>query len=155
MTSCLFKTSRRSPSRSGGFDESLSSTTSLSFTEDVQKRYEAYGWHVHEVMDVVTQLDDLRAAIKNVQDCTDKPSMIAVKTLIGYGSPSKEGLHAAHGAPLGKTDLAGTKEAYDLPSDNMFYVADDVTAVFQEAITKNETKLDAWQAMFDKFQGIG
>jgi thiamine pyrophosphate-dependent acetolactate synthase large subunit-like protein len=72
----------------------IDGSNSLSFTEDVQKRYEAYGWHVQEVTDVVTQLDDLRAAIQNAQDCTDKPSLIAVKNFIGYGSPSKGGSHS-------------------------------------------------------------
>ena len=71
-------------------DITIDGDTTLSFTEDVQKRYEAYGWHVQEVTDVVTQLDDLRKAIKNAQECTDKPSIIAIKTKIGYGSPGKE-----------------------------------------------------------------
>lgn len=125
--------------------------TGLSFTEDVKKRYEAYGWHVQSVTDVVTQLDDLRAAIKTAQETTDKPSLIAIRTLIGYGSPSKEGSHSAHGAPLGKDDLAGAKEFYGLPKDEMFAVADDVQKVFDDAVSKNETKLDEWQTMFNKY----
>jgi transketolase len=133
-------------------DITIDGGTNLSFTEDVQKRYEAYGWHVQSVEDVVTQLDDLRRAIKNAQECTDKPSMIAIKTLIGYGSPSKQGSHAAHGAPLGTDDLAGTKTFYGLPKDEMFHIADDVQQVFTDAATKNEAKLDEWQSMFDKYQ---
>jgi transketolase len=133
-------------------DITIDGGTMLSFTEDVQKRYEAYGWHVQSVTDVVTQLDDLRGAIKNAQECTDKPSLIAIKTLIGYGSPSKQGSHAAHGAPLGKDDLAGTKENYGLPKDEMFHIPDDVQQVFTDAATKNEAKLDEWQSMFNKYQ---
>lgn len=125
--------------------------TALSFTEDVCKRYEAYGWHVQKVTDVVTQLDDLREAVKNAKAETGKPSFIACKTLIGYGSPSKEGSHDAHGAPLGAEDLAGAKSNYDLPSDKSFYVPPEVQDIFDKAVSANAGKLDEWQAGFDKF----
>jgi transketolase len=130
----------------------IDGATDLSFTEDVQKRYEAYGWHVQQVDDVVTQLDDLRAAIRSAQEETDRPSIIACKTLIGYGSPSKQGTAGAHGAPLGKNDLAGAKEFYGLPKDEMFSIADDVQQVFSDAAKANEAKLDAWQATFEMYQ---
>jgi transketolase len=125
--------------------------TDLSFTEDVQKRYEAYGWHVQQVTDVVTQLDDLRTAINAARTCTDKPSLIAVKTLIGQGSPSKQGHHSAHGAPLGKDDLSAAKKAWGFPTDEMFHVSAEVQAVFDRAVTKNEAALTNWQSMFDQF----
>lgn len=130
----------------------IDGATTLSFTEDVKKRYEAYGWHVQAVDDVVTQLDDLRTAIQNAQQETTKPSMIAIKTLIGYGSPSKEGSHGAHGAPLGKDDLAGTKKNYGLPEEEMFFISQEVQNVFTDAAKKNEAKLDKWQTMFDQYQ---
>lgn len=133
-------------------DITIDGATDLSFTEDVQKRYEAYGWHVQSVTDVVTQLDDLRTAITNAKGVTDKPSLIAIKTLIGYGSPGKEGSHSAHGAPLGKDDLAGTKENYGFPKDKFFYVPDDVQKVFDEAKTKNSGLVSEWNAMFEKFK---
>lgn len=128
----------------------IDGSTDLSFTEDVLARYKAYGWDVHQVNDVVTQLDDLRAAIDAAKANTSQPSLIACKTLIGQGSPSKEGSHAAHGAPLGADDLKGAKAAWGLPPDEMFYVPSDVQQVFDEAVAKNETKLKEWQAMFDK-----
>jgi transketolase len=123
----------------------------LSFTEDVAKRFDAYGWHVQKVDDVVTQLDELRAAVQAAKDVTDKPSIIACKTRIGWGSPSKEGHHDAHGAPLGKSDLAGAKKNYDLPEDKSFYVPEDVQEVFTKAAANGEAQLTEWQAMFDKF----
>jgi len=129
----------------------IDGSTDLSFTENVQKRYEAYGWHVQQVTDVVTQLDDLRAAINAAKAETSKPSLIAVKTVIGQGSPSKQGDHSVHGAPLGAKDLAGAKKAWGLPPDQMFYIPDDVQAVFDAAVAKNEAKLSEWQQMFDKF----
>lgn len=130
----------------------IDGATDLSFTEDVQKRYEAYGWHVQSVTDVVTQLDDLRSALSKAKEVTDKPSLIAIKTLIGYGSPTKEGSHAAHGAPLGKDDLAGTKENYGFPKDQMFYIPDDVQKVFDAAKAKNSGLLADWNAMFANFK---
>jgi transketolase len=104
------------------------------------------------VKDVVTQLDDLRAAVAAAKAETSKPSIIACKTLIGYGSPSKQGSHDAHGAPLGAADLAGAKEAYGLPKDKMFYVAPDVQQVFNEASAKGEKALEEWQTIFDQYQ---
>ena len=86
----------------------------------------SYGWHVQKVTYVVTQLDDLREAVKKAQAETGRPSLIGCKTLIGYGNPSKEGTHGAHGAPLGAEDLAGAKENYGLPSDKSFYVPPEV-----------------------------
>ena len=129
----------------------IDGNTELSFTEDVKKRFEAYGWHVQEVEDVVTQLDDLRSAVKSAKGVTDKPSLIACKTKIGHGSPSKEGTHGAHGAPLGAEDLAGTKRAYGLPDDKSFFIDTDVQEVFSKVAAENEGKLSDWQAMFDKF----
>jgi transketolase len=126
--------------------------TSLSFTEDVQKRYEAYGWHVQQVDDVVSQLDDLRAAVQNAKQVTDKPSMIVCKTIIGYGSPNKANSHNVHGAPLGAAELSATKEFYGLPKDENFYVSETVKQVFAKAIAKNEAELEQWQAMMAKYQ---
>jgi transketolase len=87
----------------------IDGNTNLSFTEDVGKRYEAYGWHVQEVGDVADGLQYLRQAVKVAQSVTDKPSLIKVKTVIGYGSPGKAGTHGVHGAPLGAEDMAGMK----------------------------------------------
>ena len=132
----------------------IDGSTDLSFTENVQKRYEAYGWHVQQVKDVVTQLDDLRSAIDAAKKETSKPSLIAIKTLIGQGSPTKQGSHSAHGAPLGATDLRGAKEGWGLPPDEMFYVPEEVQKVFDAATAKNDAVLSKWQAMFDKFTTV-
>ncbi len=122
--------------------------TKLSFTEDVLKRYEAYEWHVQTVSDVTTSLDDLRNAIKEAKSVTDKPSMIKVKTAIGYGSPSKEGKEEAHGSPLGAEDLAGAKEFYGLPRDKSFYVSDEVQQVFTAVGRDGDNHRRQWEKMF-------
>ncbi|MGB0806132.1 MAG: transketolase [Salibacteraceae bacterium] len=99
--------------------------TNLSFTEDTLKRYESYGWHVatcdgHD-------LEAIDAAIDAAKETTDKPSIIACKTTIGFGSPKKAGTASAHGEPLGAEELAITKKAIGLPLED-FYVSDEVKA---------------------------
>ena len=130
----------------------IDGSTALSFTENVAKRYEAYGWHVQQVTDVVTQLDDLRAAVANAKAVTDKPSLIACKTIIGYGAPNKQGSHDVHGSPLGASELAAAKEFYGLPKDEKFYVPPEVQDVFTKVVAKNEALLEQWQTMFHKYQ---
>jgi transketolase len=122
--------------------------TDLSFTENVLGRYEAYGWHTQTVTDVESDLASLRAAIQKAKEATDKPSIIKIKTHIGFGSPSKQGLESAHGAPLGKDDLAGAKKFFGLPPDKSFYVPPEVQAVFDAAAARGDAKRKAWEALF-------
>lgn len=125
--------------------------TNLSFTEDVVKRFEAYGWHTQTVADVTGSLDDLREAIKNAHAVTDKPSFIKVKTDIGYGSPTKQGKESAHGAPLGAEDLANAKKFYGLPPDKSFYVPPEVQDFYTKAAEASDAKRMAWESMFAKY----
>lgn len=122
--------------------------TDLSFTENVLQRYESYGWHTQSVVDVESDLDNLRLAIQNAKECTDKPSLIKVKTHIGYGSPSKQGTEGAHGAPLGAADLAGAKTFYGLPPDQSFYVPPEVQAVYDAAAQRGNARRLEWEGLF-------
>ena len=88
---------------------SIDGHTDISFTEDVSKRFEALGWHVQHVKDGNTDFDGLRGAIAQAKAVTDKPSLIKVSTLIGYGSPNKADSHDVHGAPLGADETAATR----------------------------------------------
>ena len=81
---------------------SIDGHTEISFTEDVNARFEALGWHVQHVQDGNTDLDAIRKAIDEAKSVTDKPSLIKISTLIGYGSPNKADTHGVHGSPLGK-----------------------------------------------------
>jgi transketolase len=92
-------------------DISIDGHCDISFTEDVSARFEALGWHVQHVQDGNTDLDAIRKAVEEAKKVTDKPSMIKVTTLIGYGSPNKANSHAVHGAALGKDEVAATREA--------------------------------------------
>ena len=81
---------------------SIDGHTEISFTEDVSARFESLGWHTLHVKDGNTDLDGIRKAIEEAKSVTDKPTMIKVSTLIGYGSPNKADTHGVHGSPLGK-----------------------------------------------------
>ena len=94
---------------------SIDGHTDISFTEDVSARYEALGWHVQHVKDGNHDLEGLKAAIAKAQSVTDKPSLIKVSTLIGYGSPNKADSHDVHGAPLGKDETSATRENLKWP----------------------------------------
>ena len=104
--------------------------TELAFTEDVCKRFEAYGWHVQRVADG-DDVEAIDAAIAAAKAETGKPSLVAVRTHIGCGSPNKQDKAAAHGAPLGADEVKLTKEACEWPLDPQFYVADDVKALLR------------------------
>ncbi len=100
--------------------------TDLAFTEDVAKRYEAYGWHVITVEDGNTDLDSIDKAIAAAKAVTDKPSMIIVKTLIGYGCPPMQGDHNCHGAPLGNDNIDAMKDFLGWESKESFFVPEEV-----------------------------
>lgn len=128
----------------------IDGSTDLSFTEDVGKRYESYGWHVETVENVESSLADLRSAVKKAQEITDKPSLIKIRTTIGFGS-KLEGSAATHGAPLKPDDLAGAKESYGLPSES-FHVEEDVKKFYDDKAKSVETKCDDWEEMYTKYK---
>ena len=102
----------------------IDGSTDIAFSEDVLARFDAYGWHTQRVTDG-NDLPAIRAAIE-AADADPRPSLIAVRTVIGYGAPNKAGTSAAHGAPLGHDEIAATKAALGWPHDEPFVVPDDV-----------------------------
>ena len=111
---------------------SIAGPTKLAFTEDVAKRYEAYGWHVQRIDG--HDLDAIRKAYDTALSVTDRPCLIAARTIIGKGAPHKANDAEVHGAPLGKEELQKTKEALGWPVDKEFYVPESVTvASFRRA----------------------
>src|SRR5438093_2208359 len=98
----------------------IEGSTSLAFTEDPSRRFEAYGWHVQEVSG--NDLDGVERAIRAARAVTDRPSLINVRTHIDYGSPNKQDSAKAHGAPLGERDVRRTKNNLDWPEDARFYI---------------------------------
>lgn len=132
-------------------DVTLDGPASLCFSEDVAKRYEAYGWHVQTVKDGDTDLVGLDAAITKAKAETARPSLIVVKTTIGYGSPNKAGKSSSHGSPLGPDEVALTKKALGWDMDKKFYVPADALTHFRGAVAKGSAAQQAWETSFAEY----
>lgn len=131
-------------------DISLDGPTSLSFSEDVEKRYEAYGWQTLRVTDV-NDLDQLRAALDEAEADEDRPTLIHVKSIIGWPSPNKQGSSKAHGAPLGEDEVRLTKQALDWDPDAQFLVPDGVYEQFR-AGNRGPAEHAAWKQRYAAFR---
>jgi transketolase len=124
--------------------------TALAFSEDVALRFKAYGWHVQHVPDA----NDLRAlarAIRKAGKQTDRPALIIVDSHIGYGAPTKQDTHAAHGEPLGEDEIRKTKERYGWNPDAKFFVPDEVRAHLRKALRRGAKAEKEWNAKLDAY----
>jgi transketolase len=121
----------------------IDGTTSISFTEDRGKRFEAQGWHVQHVNDA-NDLDLLREAIANAQAETSKPSLVVIRSHIAFGAPRAVDTAKSHGAPLGEEEVRATKEALGWDPDKKFYVPEEVTEHMNGTARGIELE-DAWQ----------
>jgi transketolase len=129
---------------------SLDGPTELSYTEDVTKRFEGYHWHVQMVHDG-NDLKALEEAIHHAKAETTRPSLIRVRTVIGYGSP-KAGTKGAHGEPLGAKATAETKKNLGWPEDKSFYIPDEAAAEWNKCIEKGKKEHEAWQAKYEEYK---
>ncbi len=131
---------------------SLAGPTDVTFTDDVCGRFEASGWHT-QFVDVshANDVDAIDQAIAVAKNVTDRPSMIAVRTHIGFGSPLQD-TFKAHGEPLGPENVKKTKEALGWPSEPDFYVPDDVLKFYRDLGRKGAGAQAQWQQGFDKWQ---
>jgi transketolase len=125
---------------------SLDGPTELSFTEDVTKRFEAYNWHVQMVHDG-NDLEGIEKAILAAKAETTKPSLIRVRTVIGYGSP-KAGTNKVHGEALGPEATKATKKNLGFPEDKNFYVPEEAGKHWLEAVDKGKAALAEWKEKF-------
>jgi len=123
--------------------------TNLAFSEDVPKRFEAYGWHTLTVLDG-NNLADIEAAIREAQTVTDRPSLISVKTVIGFGMPT-QGTRKAHSDAPGEEAVRETKRHLGWPEDKQFYIPDEALAHFREAIERGENQENEWRALVEKY----
>lgn len=133
---------------------SIEDDTNIAFTEDVAKRYDAYGWHVQTVDwkktgEYVEDVVELHAAIEAAKGETSKPSIIILKTIIGWPSPKKQNTGKIHGSALGAEELAGVKEVLGFDPEQTFVVADDVIAHTRGAHERGAAAKAAWQDSFD------
>ncbi len=134
-------------------DVTLDGSASMIFTEDVGKRFEAYHWHVQQVDDG-NDVEAISRAIATAKEVREKPSLIIIKTIIGYGSPNKGGTNEAHGSPLGADEVRLVKDFYGWPQED-FYVPGEALEHFREAIDRGgkweaewNDKLAAWRKAF-------
>lgn len=129
----------------------LAGSTHVVFGEDVAKRFAAYGWHT-EVVEDGNDLDALDQALRNARDEQDRPSLILVRTHIGYGSPHKQDTFEAHGAPLGEQEVVLTKKNLGWPVEPSFYVPDPVLEWAREATARGTTWEAEWNEDFNEYR---
>jgi len=134
-------------------DISIEGSTDLAFTEDVKKRFEAYDWKVFNVNDG-NDLVEIESTIKKARDEKEHPSLIIVRTHIGYGSP-KQDTAEVHGAPLGREALEATKDNLGWPKDKPFFIPDEVLKHCHKAIEKGSRLEDEWQRLFNNYHESG
>lgn len=130
---------------------SLAGATALTFTENVGKRFEAYGWHTRHVPDG-NDTEEVARAIEEARRETRRPSLILVRTHIGYGSPHKQDNFSAHGNPLGEEELQATKKALGWPTMDKFYLPEDAVKFFRQAIDKGAKVQQEWQQRFEAYR---
>ncbi|MBE7466121.1 MAG: transketolase [Planctomycetes bacterium] len=130
---------------------SIEGHTTVAFTEDRMKRYEAYGWHTQIVNDG-NDIEAINAAIEKAKQVKDKPHIIAVRTVIGYGSPNKADSHDVHGSPLGEDEVKATKKAYGWDPEKQFYVPEDALKVFRASLEQGKKAEAAWRQKFEAYR---
>jgi transketolase len=130
---------------------SLAGATSLTFTEDVAKRFQAYGWHTRHVKEG-NDVEDIAKAIKEAQEEVNRPSLILAHTHIGYGSPKKQDSFEAHGNPLGEEELLAAKKALGWGSQEKFYLPQDSVDFFRKIGEKGAGKQSEWGKRFDAYK---
>jgi transketolase len=124
--------------------------TDLSFSEDVGKRFEAYGWEVINI-ESGNDYDEVYDAIKTARVDTSKPTMIIAPTTIGYGSPNKAGKSSVHGSPLGAEEMALTKKAFNWDEYEPFHVSEEVSDYMKEIIDKREIERFMWEERLEDY----
>lgn len=129
---------------------SIEGSTDIAFTEEVAKRFEAYHWQVITVADG-NDLDAIEKAVRQAQADDQRPSLIAVKTQIAYGSPNKQGSADAHGAPLGEDEVCLTKGFLGCDKNAKFCVSEDVLTHCRKAVDRGQAEESRWQALYKSY----
>ena len=129
---------------------SLAAATDLTFTEDCAKRFEAYGWHTQTVEDG-NDLEAIDRALSAAHGETGRPSLVLVRTHIGYGSPGKQDTFEAHGSPLGTEEVKRTKQKLGWPVEPPFFVPQEALARFRESVSRGEKAETEWKEKFSAY----
>jgi transketolase len=132
---------------------SIDGPTELAYSDDVVERFEAYGWHAEYIGEVANDTDVLEAALRRAVAEEDRPSMIVLRSHIGWPAPHKTDTAEAHGDPLGEDEIRATKQILGLPPDEHFWVPDDVVAYYRRCVDRGRQWHAAWRARFDAWDG--
>jgi transketolase len=129
----------------------LAGETAMAFSENVGERYQAYGWHVQDVGEDLS-VDNLVKAAETAAAETDRPSLVMVRSHIGYGAPNKQDSFKAHGSPLGEDEVRAAKEFYGWDPDAHFLVPDEVLDHFRECVERGREQESEWNERFEAFR---
>ena len=129
---------------------SIEDDTAIALSEDTAARYEAYGWHV-QIVEGGENVVAIEEALNKAREVTDKPSLILLRTIIGFPAPTKMNTGAAHGAALGADEVAAVKKALGFDPDKTFEVADDVIAHTRKVVERGAQAHKEWQAQYDEW----
>ena len=127
--------------------------TELSYSDDVPKRFEAYGWHVDDIGEMANDTDALEEALRRAMAVEDKPSMIVLRSHIGWPAPNRTDTKEAHGEPFGEEEIRATKEILGIPPDQTFWVPDEVREMYRQCIPRGQAMRKEWQDRFDSWDG--
>jgi transketolase len=130
----------------------IEGNTSLTYSDDVTKRFESYHWHVQNLGDKGNDIQVISEAYTRAKSVSDKPSLIILRTHIGYGSPNKQDTSEAHGSPLGAEEVKLTKKNYGWSEDKFFWVPDDVKSHMSAAIEKGKILEEKWNKIFGDYK---
>ncbi|MBF0254393.1 MAG: transketolase, partial [Candidatus Omnitrophica bacterium] len=131
----------------------IDGSVDLAYSENTAARFEAAGWHVQTVSGADTDLDAIEKAIQAARERTDAPSLVILKTTIGYGAPHKQNTSGCHGAPLGAEEVRGVKRALGFSEDQSFVVPEEVRKTF-ESLSQKAAKGEAdWKTLFAGYAG--
>lgn len=129
----------------------LDGETDMTFTEDIPKRYESMGWHVLSVADG-NDVDAISSAIEKAKAVTDKPTIIAIRTIIGFGSPNKQGTSSAHGSPLGPDEVKLVKQELGWETEEAFFIPDEALEHFRSAIDAGKSAEAQWTETYQAWR---
>ncbi|MGH9166055.1 MAG: transketolase-like TK C-terminal-containing protein, partial [Acidimicrobiales bacterium] len=127
--------------------------TELSYTDDVPKRFESYGWHVDNIGEAANDTEALETALRGAMAEEDRPSLIVLRSHIGYPSPKYTDTAAAHGNPLGADEIKVTKEILGLPPEESFWVPPEVLEMYRQCIPRGRALRQEWQSRLDAWDG--
>jgi len=130
----------------------IEGNTSLTYSDDMAARFESYHWHVQNLGDKGNDIEAISEAFTNAQHITDQPSLIILRTHIGYGSPNKQDTSEAHGSPLGAEEIKLVKNFYEWPEDADFLVPDEVKSHMNGAIESGRKLEEAWNTTLDDYK---